>query len=115
MMIRYDDEAHGDTLNRDLKRFIATCFEKNTFFMMVAGSNFILVQSNLSGCVDTWKPTWITLPSTAATIAATNMGSSTLADSNDDRTNSLQEASLGDGKTAKTRSCNTSSSWRMMS
>ena len=65
----------------DLNRFIATCFEKNILFMTVAGSNLILLQSNLSGCAENWNPTWTTLPRIAATIDATNIGSSIFPDS----------------------------------
>jgi hypothetical protein len=40
----------------DLKRFMATCFEKNIFFIILAGSNFILLKSTFSGGLFTWKP-----------------------------------------------------------
>lgn len=73
------------TLNSDLNRFIAICFEKNTLRIMVAGSNLILDGSNLSGCVDTWKPTCTTSPRNAATLTPTKSGRSIFADSIDTR------------------------------
>ena len=49
MMMRYATSPITATLKIDLNRFIATCLERKTFLITVAGSNFILLQSILSG------------------------------------------------------------------